>query len=193
MISIVLILTFLTGCGSTAYSPTSGNNCYSPSYTSALDQKVANAIQYASHFHKVDVFLVRALIRVESGWPAIKARKAIYAKSSMGAQGLSQLMPITANEMGVTDPFDPAQNVLGGVGYLKKQWKYFGRVDHALMAYVWGPGNLRRALAGQKNIPPSVRKYARKVLGFYQKFKREKPILTSYHHKSFHQNHFYKL
>lgn len=82
--------------------------------------------------------LVKAVIKVESGGKA----KAVSPK---GASGLMQLMPGTAKELGVTDVFDPQQNVEAGSKYLNQQIDEFGDQKLALAAYNWGPGNMAAA------------------------------------------------
>jgi len=69
------------------------------------------------------------------------------ALSSAGAAGVMQLMPATAAQYGVTNPYDPAQNVPAGVQYLASLLsKYGGDVSKAVAAYDWGPGNLDKAI-----------------------------------------------
>lgn len=90
------------------------------------------------------------------------------AVSHAGAQGLMQLMPETAQELGVKDSFDPFQNLLGGSKYLKQLLdKYDGDLDHALAAYNWGQGNVDRH--GLENLPEETRNYLAKIKGFLEK------------------------
>lgn len=72
------------------------------------------------------------------------------AVSSAGAQGMMQLMPATGEGMGVTDPFDAGQNILGGAHYLKVQYERFGSWDLAFAAYNAGPGTVMQ----YGGIPP---------------------------------------
>jgi soluble lytic murein transglycosylase-like protein len=105
----------------------------------------------------VSADLVRALIQAES---AFNPR----AVSSKGAMGLMQLMPATAAEHGVLDPFNPAENIRAGVKYLKQLLvSYEGRVELALAAYNAGPG----AVAGCMCVPPypETRGYVARILG----------------------------
>lgn len=109
--------------------------------------------------HGLSPRLVQSVVQVESGYNS-------RALSSKGAMGLMQLMPDTARELGVRDPWDPAENIRGGVRYLKQQLRRFGGdLQLALAAYNAGPGAVSRYGA----IPPypETLDYVRKVLALY--------------------------
>lgn len=99
--------------------------------------------------------LIHSVVRTESAYKP-------DAVSPVGAQGLMQLMPGTAQEMGVENSFDPQQNLLGGSRYLKGLLqKYNGDLDHALAAYNWGQGNVDRKGLGR--MPEETRNYIARV------------------------------
>ncbi len=90
------------------------------------------------------------------------------AVSSRGAQGLMQLMPETAREVGVTDLTDPGQNIEGGARYLSRMRNSFGDdLELVLAAYNAGPGNVRQA---GNAVPPftETREYIQKVRGTFE-------------------------
>jgi len=99
--------------------------------------------------------LIRAVVAVESSYNPT-------AVSHAGAQGLMQLMPATAADLGVKDSFDPVDNISGGSRYLSRLLdKYHGDLDHALAAYNWGQGNVDRH--GLDKMPTETRNYLVKV------------------------------
>lgn len=103
----------------------------------------------------IPVWLFRNLISQESGWnPTIK--------SPAGAIGLTQLMPGTAQGLGV-NPLNPVQNLAGGARYLADQYRKFGRWDLALSAYNSGPGGTESA--GRVEGFPETQGYVRAILG----------------------------
>lgn len=105
--------------------------------TNASPDLVIQALN-AADSEGVDPRLYAALIDQESSWNP-------NAQSPVGAKGLSQLMDETARGLGVTNPFDPAENLRGGARYLKQQLDHFGGdVMKALAAYNAGAGNVER-------------------------------------------------
>jgi soluble lytic murein transglycosylase-like protein len=117
--------------------------------------------------HGLDARLVRAVVRVESGWnPA--------AVSSKGAEGLMQLIPGTAGRFGVADAFDPAENVEGGVRYLSDLLAHYrGDLEESLAAYYAG----EQAVARSGGIPndPATRAYVHRVTKLYFTGASERP------------------
>ncbi len=120
----------------------------------------ADLINRTARQHGVDADLIKAIIRVESNFdPRAVSRK--------GAQGLMQLMPATAADHAVSDAFDPAQNIAGGVHYLRKLLDLFGGdLRLALAAYNAG----ENAVLRYGGIPPyrETQQYVRKVLALYR-------------------------
>ena len=121
-------------------------------------------IQEAAAEYELDPNLIRAVMQTESAFHP-------FAVSRAGAEGLMQLMPALADEMGVSDSFDPRDNIMGGARYLKRLLDYHnGNLDLALASYNAGPGNVQR----YGGIPPfrETRKYVKTIKALYAKSKR---------------------
>jgi soluble lytic murein transglycosylase-like protein len=115
---------------------------------------------------KLDPALIEAVMANESGFNPM-------AHSSAGAQGLMQLMPRTAASLGVSDPYDPEQNIWGGAHYLHALLRQFGgSVERAVAAYNAGPA----AVAKYDGVPPyaQTKAYVRNVIASLQKYKAQR-------------------
>ena len=124
------------------------------------DRQLEPLIEVHARAQSLDPKLVKAVIQVESGYNAA-------ALSNKGAIGLMQLMPDTARMLDVLDPYDPAQNLRGGVTYLRNLLDRFsGQVEYAVAAYNAGPGAVER----HGGIPPyrETQEYVRRVLSLYR-------------------------
>ncbi|WP_233531899.1 lytic transglycosylase domain-containing protein [Paenibacillus alkalitolerans] len=139
---------------------------------SADMENIDRIVSDASRDYGVDPALVKAVIRAESNFRS-------DAVSSAGAKGLMQLMDGTARTLGVTDSFDPVQNVRGGTRFLSYLLhKYDGNTGVALAAYNAGPGRVDRlgirteAELAQRleSLPEETQRYVGKVLAFREQF-----------------------
>lgn len=130
-----------------------------PAQKTSTKSQVLNVVNQISKKYDVDEKLVQALIKQESGFNP-------KAKSKSGAMGLMQLMPSTAKNLGVQDPYNMVQNVEGGVKYLKSMLnKYNGNVILALAAYNAGPN----AVDKYSGVPPykETQNYVKNILANY--------------------------
>ena len=119
-------------------------------------------IKQASEQFGIDPHFIRAIIKAESGFD----HKAVSTK---GAQGLMQLMPGTAGDMAVEDPFDPEENIFGGTRYFSLLLKRFKNDKIlALAAYNAGP----ETVESYNGVPPfpETEAFVKKVMGYYEKY-----------------------
>jgi soluble lytic murein transglycosylase-like protein len=134
-------------------------------YSATLDAPRSRAAvetlaQHAGARYNVAPELIEAIISNESGFD-------VGASSPAGAQGLMQLMPSTARSLGVTDAYDPEQNVIAGTRYLRGLLDRFKRLDLAVAAYNAGPNAVER----YSGVPPfaETQAYVRNVVGEYRR------------------------
>lgn len=151
---LFLVLGLLYGCSDAGILP------YAPSSLDAA--KLQTLISDASTRNGVAPALVNAVVMAESaGNPA--------AVSRAGAQGLMQIMPATASSCGVSDAFDPAQNMDCGTRYLHTLLqRYNNNIELAVAAYNAGPG----AVDAYRGVPPyaETRAYVTRVLSAYRNY-----------------------
>lgn len=136
-------------------------------------QKIDSLIEKEAREQGIEPALVKAVIRAESDFDS-------QAVSSAGAQGLMQLMPATAADLQMDDPFNPEENIRGGVRYLRILLDLFEQdLKMALAAYHAGPGNVMR----HGKVPPieQTQVYIERVLRFYKAYSGKKsPALSVY-------------
>jgi len=126
---------------------------------------LAGYINEASQFYGIDSKLIQAIIHVESNFNP-------QAISPKGAQGLMQLMPQTARDLQVFDPFSPRDNIVGGARYLRHLLDLYQQdLSLALAAYNAGPEKVNL----YRGIPPyqETRTYVQKVIQIYNRLKNQ--------------------
>ncbi|MBW1942930.1 MAG: lytic transglycosylase domain-containing protein [Deltaproteobacteria bacterium] len=122
-------------------------------------KKYDGIIQQAAKRFKLDPLFVKAVIKAESAFD-------YRAVSNKGAKGLMQLMPETANQMQVNNPFNPEENIIGGTRYLGiLMERYKNNKSLALAAYNAGP----ETVDTYKGVPPypETRTFIQRVMGYY--------------------------
>ena len=128
--------------------------------------QLESLIKHFADKFSLDAALIKAVIKVESDFDPTVV-------SSKGAQGLMQLMPGTAREIGVSNPMDPSQSIYGGSFYLRKMLDSFDRnLDYALAAYNAGPTTVRK----YGGIPPykETQNYVKRVKHYFDYYRRVK-------------------
>ncbi|OPH35029.1 lytic transglycosylase domain-containing protein [Moraxella lacunata] len=158
---------------------------YNPT-TAATPSRSANRNAYdhliraVAARHGVDPALVKAIIHTESAFNP-------NARSPVGAMGLMQLMPSTARDMGVSNAWDPVQNIEGGVKYIAWLQRQFRNRDHVVAAYNAGLGNVRK----YGGIPPfrETQNYVRSVNSRYASlYRHDTGIIGGGTHLAMNQN-----
>lgn len=165
------IYTFVDARGVTHFSNIPNDPRYAPivreqprkKRTTRVPQEAGydGLIRLTAMEHDVSPALVKAVIAAESRFNS-------GAVSHKGAQGLMQLMPATAAQLGVADPFAAADNVRGGVRYLREMLDRYGDMGRALAAYNAGPTAVDR----HRGIPPypETRAYVKRVMTYYRHY-----------------------
>ncbi|WP_338532646.1 lytic transglycosylase domain-containing protein [Paenibacillus peoriae] len=156
------------GTASSLYPAPSSTATDGPTTPTAYD----DLINEASQKYGIPVALIKAVIDTESSFnPSVT--------SSAGAKGLMQLMDATAQGLGVSDPYDPVQNIDAGVRYLSYQIKRFnGQENMALAAYNAGPGRVQRLgvnsdeqlMAVLDKLPLETQRYITKIQNAREKY-----------------------
>ena len=127
---------------------------------SSFSSPYSSQILAAAKEHKVDPAFIAAVIKVESNGHA-------HAVSRKGARGLMQLMPATARRLGVRSPFDPRDNIRGGVAYLAELAERFGETNADLILAAYNAGE--HAVEEYGGVPPyrETRDYVKRVLALW--------------------------
>lgn len=130
-----------------------------PEESTTPSTDVSPAVSHAAKKFDMDPELIHSIIKSESNYNT-------NAESNAGAQGLMQLMPETARELGITDPYDPEQNIEGGTKYLSQMLnRYNDNLELAVAAYNAGPGKVDQ----YQGIPPNreTKNYVQNVMDDY--------------------------
>jgi hypothetical protein len=147
----------------------SGGPAPASAYVAPPPEHIQRLVEQSARAHNVDPLLVQSLMQVESNYNR-------YAVSPKGAEGLMQLMPGTARALGVSNSFDPAQNIEAGVRYLQYLQSIYPDDRLAIAAYNAGP----RAVEKYKWIPPyaETQNYVEEVGRRYRAAKQKEAATT---------------
>jgi len=127
---------------------------------SVTNRDYSGYVQQAAAKYEIEPDLIHAVIKAESNGNQ-------RAVSKKGAMGLMQLMPSTANDMNVVNPFNPEENIEGGTKYLKQLLEKFnGDLTLALAAYNAGPKTVEK----YRNVPPisETKQYVKKIISLFK-------------------------
>lgn len=134
-------------------------------------RKIAGYVNKTARKHGMDPAFIHAIISAESAYKP-------NATSYVGAMGLMQLMPPTAKRFGVSNAYNPYQNIEAGTKYLKILYKEFGSLELAAAGYNAGEGAVRKY---NRSIPPykETRKYVPKVMAYYRRYKQNRSLIAA--------------
>lgn len=134
-------------------------------------KKIAGFVNQTARKHKLEPEFVHAVISAESAYNP-------NATSSAGAMGLMQLMPFTAKRFGVTNAYDPYQNIKAGTKYLRLLLDEFGSLELAAAGYNAGEGAVRKY---QHRIPPyrETLAYVPRVMAYYRQYKKNQRLIAA--------------
>jgi len=160
------------GLAQIIYKELSGGKAAQDAYNAqgmskASGEQIENWVNEAAQTLDMDKNLIKAVIRQESGGNSL-------ARSNKGAKGLMQLMDSTAKDMGVANPYNGRQNIIGGAKYLKQMLiRFNGDENKALAAYNAGPGTVDQ----YGGIPPyeETKNYVKNVMQYREQLSQEAP------------------
>ncbi|GAB6886684.1 hypothetical protein JCM13304A_01820 [Desulfothermus okinawensis JCM 13304] len=127
-------------------------------------EQIKKILKRYCRIYNVDYNLAYSILAVESNFNP-------NAISKKGAKGLMQIVPITQRELDVFSPFDPEENIEGGIRYLRKLMDMFHKIELVVAAYNAGPGTVKK----YHGIPPylETQRYVKKVLELYSNLKKK--------------------
>lgn len=134
-------------------------------------KKISGYVNKTAKKYGMEPAFIHAIISAESAYKP-------NAKSHAGAMGLMQLMPFTAKRFGVTNAYDPYQNIDAGTRYLKILYDEFGTLELAAAGYNAGEGSVRKY---KRSIPPykETRAYVPKVMAYYKRYKKNYSLISA--------------